>query len=132
MLHLQFGLQNFACCVTFVFSLFQRIQTISATDPDEPLGGHRFFFSLAEEAAGKANFSVRDNKGDEAGVCAHQIHLYHLQYSVIFHLKTLQAHSKDRVQFQKKFIERLIQGYRLPHPVVTGYSVVFQTTQPGS
>uniref|UniRef100_A0A3Q3W8R2 Cadherin-10 n=1 Tax=Mola mola TaxID=94237 RepID=A0A3Q3W8R2_MOLML len=41
----------------------QRIQTISAADPDEPLGGHRFFFSLAQEAAGKANFSVRDNKG---------------------------------------------------------------------
>ncbi|CAG03457.1 unnamed protein product, partial [Tetraodon nigroviridis] len=40
----------------------ERIQTISATDPDEPLAGHRFFFSLAQEAAGKANFSVRDNK----------------------------------------------------------------------
>lgn len=36
---------------------------MSATDPDEPLGGHRFTFSLAPEAAGKANFSVRDNKG---------------------------------------------------------------------
>lgn len=36
---------------------------MSATDPDEPLGGHRFFFSLAQEAAVKANFSVRDNKG---------------------------------------------------------------------
>uniref|UniRef100_A0A671Y6T7 Cadherin-10 n=1 Tax=Sparus aurata TaxID=8175 RepID=A0A671Y6T7_SPAAU len=42
----------------------QRIQTVSATDPDEPLGGHRFFFGLAQEAAGKANFSVRDNKGN--------------------------------------------------------------------
>lgn len=36
---------------------------MSATDPDEPIGGHRFIFSLAPEAAGKANFSVRDNKG---------------------------------------------------------------------
>lgn len=41
----------------------QRIQTVSAADPDEPIGGHRFSFSLAQEAAGKANFSVRDNKG---------------------------------------------------------------------
>lgn len=45
-------------------SPFQRIQTIGASDPDEPLGGHRFFFSLAQEAASKANFSVRDNKGN--------------------------------------------------------------------
>lgn len=43
--------------------IFQRIQTVSATDPDQPFGGHRFFFSLAPEAVGKANFSVRDNKG---------------------------------------------------------------------
>lgn len=41
----------------------QRIETVSATDLDEPIEGHRFFFSLAQEAAGKANFSVRDNKG---------------------------------------------------------------------
>lgn len=46
---------------------------MSATDPDEPLGGHRFFFSLAQEAAVKANFSVRDNKGEtlSAYVCGH-------------------------------------------------------------
>ena len=37
---------------------------MSATDPDEPIGGHRFFFSLAQEVSGKANFSVRDNKGE--------------------------------------------------------------------
>ncbi|XP_061569707.1 cadherin-6-like [Cololabis saira] len=46
----------------------QRIQTVSATDPDEPLGGHRFFFSLAPEAVGKANFSVRDNKDNTAWI----------------------------------------------------------------
>ncbi|XP_054622112.1 cadherin-10-like isoform X3 [Dunckerocampus dactyliophorus] len=46
----------------------QRIQTVSATDPDEPLGGHRFFFSLAQEAAGKANFSVRDNRDNTAWI----------------------------------------------------------------
>uniref|UniRef100_A0A667Y0U6 Cadherin 6 n=1 Tax=Myripristis murdjan TaxID=586833 RepID=A0A667Y0U6_9TELE len=46
----------------------QRIQTVSATDPDEPVGGHRFFFSLAHEASGKANFSVRDNKDNTAWI----------------------------------------------------------------
>lgn len=56
--------QPFLTCYSPVCFLFQRIQTVSASDPDEPLGGHRFFFSLAQEAAGKANFSVRDNKGD--------------------------------------------------------------------
>ena len=37
---------------------------MSASDPDNPIGGHRFVFSLAPEASGKANFSVRDNKGE--------------------------------------------------------------------
>uniref|UniRef100_A0AAV2L710 Uncharacterized protein n=1 Tax=Knipowitschia caucasica TaxID=637954 RepID=A0AAV2L710_KNICA len=47
----------------------QRIQTITATDRDEPLGGNRFFFSLAQDAAGKTNFTVRDNKGVKAPLC---------------------------------------------------------------
>ncbi|XP_046879343.1 cadherin-6-like isoform X1 [Hypomesus transpacificus] len=46
----------------------QVIQTVSATDPDEPIGGHRFFFSLAQEVSGKANFSVRDNKDNSASI----------------------------------------------------------------
>lgn len=56
----------------YLFAPFQRIQTISATDPDEPLAGHRFFFRATPEAGGKANFSVHDNKGSAAlasGVC---------------------------------------------------------------
>uniref|UniRef100_A0A667XBV9 Cadherin-10 n=1 Tax=Myripristis murdjan TaxID=586833 RepID=A0A667XBV9_9TELE len=55
--------ETFVLCVSF-----QRIQTVSATDPDEPVGGHRFFFSLAHEASGKANFSVRDNKDNTAWI----------------------------------------------------------------
>lgn len=51
------------CYSPVSFSL-QVIETVSAADPDAPLGGHRFFFNLAQEAAGKANFSVRDNKGN--------------------------------------------------------------------
>ncbi|KAM9775100.1 cadherin-6-like [Syngnathus typhle] len=46
----------------------QRIQTVSAKDPDEPVGGHRFFFSLPQEVSGKANFSVRDNKDNTAWI----------------------------------------------------------------
>lgn len=41
----------------------QVIETISAVDRDEPPSGHRFFFSLAAEAAGNLNFTLRDNKG---------------------------------------------------------------------
>lgn len=40
------------------------IQTISAVDKDEPLSGHRFYFSLAPPVAGNPNFTLRDNKGD--------------------------------------------------------------------
>lgn len=39
------------------------IETISAVDRDEPPSGHRFFFSLAAEAVGNLNFTLRDNKG---------------------------------------------------------------------
>uniref|UniRef100_A0A8C4NY07 Cadherin-10 n=1 Tax=Dicentrarchus labrax TaxID=13489 RepID=A0A8C4NY07_DICLA len=60
----------------------QRIQTVSATDPDEPLGGHRFFFSLAQEAAGKANFSVRDNKDNTAWILTRRNSYNSLQKSV--------------------------------------------------
>lgn len=44
------------------FSLFflQLIQTISAVDKDDPLGGQKFFFSLA---AVNPNFTVQDNEG---------------------------------------------------------------------
>ncbi|KAK7881116.1 hypothetical protein WMY93_032280, partial [Mugilogobius chulae] len=68
-----------------VIATSSRIQTVSATDPDEPLGGHRFFFSLAQEAAGKANFSVRDNKDNTAWILTRrnsysslQMSLYHV------------------------------------------------------
>ncbi|KAL2085799.1 hypothetical protein ACEWY4_019119 [Coilia grayii] len=46
----------------------QRIQMISATDPDEPIGGQRFSFRLAPEATVKANFTVRDNNDNTAMV----------------------------------------------------------------
>lgn len=39
----------------------QLIQTISAVDKDDPLGGQKFFFSLA---AVNPNFTVQDNEGN--------------------------------------------------------------------
>lgn len=44
------------------------IQTISAVDKDEPLNGHRFYFSLAASVASNLNFTLRDNKGAAAVV----------------------------------------------------------------
>lgn len=44
--------------------LWQVVQTVSATDADEPSSGHKFFFSLAPEAMYRSNFSVRDNGGE--------------------------------------------------------------------
>uniref|UniRef100_A0A672R5G8 Cadherin-10 n=1 Tax=Sinocyclocheilus grahami TaxID=75366 RepID=A0A672R5G8_SINGR len=46
----------------------QKIQTISAVDPDDPVGGHRFLFSLAPESSVRANFSLRDNGDNTAGI----------------------------------------------------------------
>ncbi|KAM9333227.1 cadherin-10-like [Pholidichthys leucotaenia] len=60
----------------------QVIQTVSATDPDSPLGGHRFFFSLAPEAAGKTNFTVRDNKDNTASILTRRNGYNSLQRSI--------------------------------------------------
>lgn len=46
--------------IIFFFSFLQLIQTISAVDKDDPLGGQKFFFSLA---AVNPNFTVQDNEG---------------------------------------------------------------------
>ncbi|XP_068199902.1 cadherin-7-like [Antennarius striatus] len=46
----------------------QVIQTISAVDKDEPVSGHRFYFSLAASVAGNLNFTLRDNKDNTASI----------------------------------------------------------------
>ncbi|XP_038819520.1 cadherin-6-like isoform X1 [Salvelinus namaycush] len=46
----------------------QKIQTVSAVDADDPVGGHKFFFSLAMEGAYRGNFTVKDNGDNTAGV----------------------------------------------------------------
>ena len=44
-------------------ALIQLIQTVTAVDPDEPLGGQHFYYSLAPDAANNPNFTLRDNQG---------------------------------------------------------------------
>lgn len=49
----------------------QLIQMVTAVDVDEPQGGHRFYYSLAPEAANNPNFTLRDNQGTEKNCTAH-------------------------------------------------------------
>ncbi|CAB1419887.1 unnamed protein product [Pleuronectes platessa] len=44
------------------------IHTISVTDRDEPQAGHRFFFTLAPEAASNRHFTLWDVKDNTAGI----------------------------------------------------------------
>ncbi|CAB1340740.1 unnamed protein product [Coregonus sp. 'balchen'] len=46
----------------------QLIQTVTAVDPDDPLGGHHFYYSLAPEAANNPNFTLRDNQDNTAWI----------------------------------------------------------------
>ncbi|XP_019729955.1 cadherin-6-like [Hippocampus comes] len=75
----------------------QRIQTVSATDPDEPVGGHRFFFSLAQEASGKANFSVRDNKDNTAWILTRR-NSYSSLLKSVYHVPVVISDSGNPIQ----------------------------------
>ncbi|KAL1006772.1 hypothetical protein UPYG_G00076880 [Umbra pygmaea] len=46
----------------------QRVQTLAAVDPDDPIGGHRFYYSLPPEAANNPNFTLRDNQDNTAWI----------------------------------------------------------------
>uniref|UniRef100_A0A8C6PA97 Cadherin-20 n=1 Tax=Nothobranchius furzeri TaxID=105023 RepID=A0A8C6PA97_NOTFU len=46
----------------------QLIQTVTAVDPDDPLGGQHFYYSLAPEAANNPNFTLRDNQDNTAWI----------------------------------------------------------------
>lgn len=46
--------------VSFVSQL---IQLLSAVDPDEPVEGHHFYFSMVPEKHINPNFTIRDNQG---------------------------------------------------------------------
>ncbi len=41
----------------------QLIQLLSAVDPDEPVEGHHFYFSMIQEKRINPNFTIRDNQG---------------------------------------------------------------------
>ncbi|KAL2085991.1 hypothetical protein ACEWY4_019311 [Coilia grayii] len=46
------------------------IQMMSATDPDDPMGGHHFYFSMVQEKNTNPNFTIRDNQDNTAGILA--------------------------------------------------------------
>ncbi|KAM6900369.1 cadherin-20-like [Xenentodon cancila] len=46
----------------------QLIQTVTAVDLDEPMGGQHFYYSLAPEAANNPNFTLRDNQDNTAWI----------------------------------------------------------------
>ncbi|XP_020323907.1 cadherin-20 [Oncorhynchus kisutch] len=46
----------------------QLIQTVTAIDPDDPLAGQQFYYSLAPEAANNPNFTLRDNQDNTAWI----------------------------------------------------------------
>lgn len=65
-------LGNLSCvcgtCVAHISSIMclcvlQLIQLLSAVDPDEPVEGHHFYFSMVPEKHINPNFTIRDNQG---------------------------------------------------------------------
>ncbi|TKS87557.1 Cadherin-7 Precursor [Collichthys lucidus] len=46
------------------------IQLLSAVDPDEPVEGHHFYFSMVPEKHINPNFTIRDNQDNTAGIVA--------------------------------------------------------------
>ncbi|XP_051944388.1 cadherin-6-like isoform X2 [Hippocampus zosterae] len=60
----------------------QRIQIISAVDADEPLMGHKFFFSLAPEETSSSNFSLQDNGDNTASVVTRRASYSRLQQNI--------------------------------------------------
>ncbi|XP_053268396.1 cadherin-7 [Pleuronectes platessa] len=46
------------------------IQLLGAVDPDEPVEGHHFYFSMVPEKHINPNFTIRDNQDNTAGIVA--------------------------------------------------------------
>uniref|UniRef100_A0A8C4HHJ6 Cadherin-12 n=1 Tax=Dicentrarchus labrax TaxID=13489 RepID=A0A8C4HHJ6_DICLA len=46
------------------------IQLLSAVDPDDPVEGHHFYFSMVPEKHINPNFTIRDNQDNTAGIVA--------------------------------------------------------------
>ncbi|KAG5849908.1 hypothetical protein ANANG_G00076670 [Anguilla anguilla] len=62
----------------------QLIQTVTAVDPDEPLGGQHFYYSLAPEAANNPNFTLRDNQDNSAWILTRRGGFSQLAQSVYY------------------------------------------------
>ncbi|KAJ8337019.1 hypothetical protein SKAU_G00382390 [Synaphobranchus kaupii] len=58
------------------------VGTVSAVDPDIQHSPIRFYFSLAPESSAKANFTVRDNRDNTAGILTRRGGFSRLQQSV--------------------------------------------------
>ncbi|XP_020489345.2 cadherin-7 isoform X1 [Labrus bergylta] len=48
----------------------QLIQLLNAVDPDDPVEGHHFYFSMVPEKHINPNFTIRDNQDNTAGIVA--------------------------------------------------------------
>uniref|UniRef100_A0AAY4A2P5 Cadherin-10 n=1 Tax=Denticeps clupeoides TaxID=299321 RepID=A0AAY4A2P5_9TELE len=59
----------------------QKIHTITAEDADDPIGGHRFLFTLALEGSVKPNFTLKDNQNNTASLFTRRAGYGRLQQS---------------------------------------------------
>uniref|UniRef100_A0A7N9B1E6 Cadherin-20 n=1 Tax=Mastacembelus armatus TaxID=205130 RepID=A0A7N9B1E6_9TELE len=75
----------------------QLIQTVTAVDPDEPLGGQHFYYSLAPEAANNPNFTLRDNQDNTAWILTRRGGWSH-QGQTVFYLPIIISDSEQPVQ----------------------------------
>ncbi|XP_030630851.1 cadherin-20-like [Chanos chanos] len=75
----------------------QLIQTVTAMDPDEPLGGQHFYYSLAPEAANNPNFTLRDNQDNSAWVLTRRGG-WSPQEQSVYYLPILVSDSEQPVQ----------------------------------
>ncbi|KAK5897966.1 hypothetical protein CgunFtcFv8_015424 [Champsocephalus gunnari] len=75
----------------------QLVQTVTAVDPDEPLGGQRFYYSLAPEAANNPNFTLRDNQDNTAWILTRRGGWSH-QDQTVFYLPIFISDGEQPVQ----------------------------------
>lgn len=75
----------------------QLIQAVTALDPDEPLGGHRFHYSLAPETVNNPNFTLRDNQDNSAWILTRRGGWAH-QDQAVFYLPIVVADGEQPVQ----------------------------------
>ncbi|XP_029978650.1 cadherin-20 isoform X1 [Sphaeramia orbicularis] len=75
----------------------QRIQTITAVDPDEPPGGQHFYYRLAPEAVNNPNFTLRDNQDNTAWILTRRGG-WSQQEQTIFYLPIIISDGEQPVQ----------------------------------